>query len=158
MLSPWAAMMIPVSIAAAPIRDADGEIVGVSAVHRDVTERRQAFENAQRMAAIVKGSDDAIIASTLDGVIISWNKGRQTAVRLLRRGDHRHLRLGPESEGSARRSDRRRTQPLLDRSTAWSVVDIAVARVLADVGTSCVVNAPKLRQQEQLSEQLQGVR
>ncbi len=37
----------------------------------------------------------------------------------------------------------------------WSDADIAVARVLADVATSYVVNASKLRQQEQLSEQLQ---
>jgi len=37
----------------------------------------------------------------------------------------------------------------------WSEEDIAVARVLADVATSYVVNASKLRQQEQLSEQLQ---
>ena len=37
----------------------------------------------------------------------------------------------------------------------WSDVDIAVAGVLADVATSYVGNASKLRQQEQLSEQLQ---
>jgi GAF domain-containing protein len=37
----------------------------------------------------------------------------------------------------------------------WSDEDIAVARVLADVATSYVVNAAKLRQQEQLSERLQ---
>ena len=37
----------------------------------------------------------------------------------------------------------------------WSDEDIAVAAVLADVATSYVVNASKLRQQEQLSEQLQ---
>jgi len=37
----------------------------------------------------------------------------------------------------------------------WSDGDIAVAGVLADVATSYVVNASKLRQQEQLSEQLQ---
>jgi GAF domain-containing protein len=37
----------------------------------------------------------------------------------------------------------------------WSDEDIAVASVLADVATSYVVNASKLRQQEQLSEQLQ---
>jgi len=37
----------------------------------------------------------------------------------------------------------------------WSDVDIAVAGVLADVATSYVVNASKLRQQQQLSEQLQ---
>jgi GAF domain-containing protein len=37
----------------------------------------------------------------------------------------------------------------------WSDEDIGVAAVLADVATSYVVNASKLRQQEQLSEQLQ---
>jgi len=38
----------------------------------------------------------------------------------------------------------------------WSDEDIAVAGVLADVATSYVVNASKLRQQEQLTEQLQA--
>jgi GAF domain-containing protein len=38
---------------------------------------------------------------------------------------------------------------------AWTDEDIAVAGVLADVATSYVVNASKLHQQEQLSEQLQ---
>jgi GAF domain-containing protein len=37
----------------------------------------------------------------------------------------------------------------------WSDEDLGVAGVLADVATSYVVNASKLRQQEQLSEQLQ---
>ena len=37
----------------------------------------------------------------------------------------------------------------------WTDEDMAVAGVLADVATSYVVNASKLRQQEQLSEQLQ---
>lgn len=37
----------------------------------------------------------------------------------------------------------------------WSDEDMSVATVLADVATSYVVNASKLRQQEQLSEQLQ---
>jgi GAF domain-containing protein len=37
----------------------------------------------------------------------------------------------------------------------WSDGDIAVAAVLADVATSYVVNASKLRQQQQLTEQLQ---
>ena len=37
----------------------------------------------------------------------------------------------------------------------WSEDDIAVACVLADVATSYVINASKIRQQQQLSEQLQ---
>lgn len=38
---------------------------------------------------------------------------------------------------------------------AWSEEDLAAAAVLADVATSYVINASKMRQQEQLSEQLQ---
>jgi two-component system cell cycle sensor histidine kinase/response regulator CckA len=65
--------MFPVSITIAPIRDEDGEVVGTSAVHRDVTEQRQAFETAQRMASIVQFSGEAIFGRTLDGIITSWN-------------------------------------------------------------------------------------
>jgi PAS domain S-box-containing protein len=65
--------VFPVSVTVGPIRDDDGVIVGSSAVARDVTEQRRAFHAAQRMAAIVESSEDAIIGSTIEGVITSWN-------------------------------------------------------------------------------------
>ncbi len=69
---------LPVSITISPIRDEDGEIVGATAIHRDITEQKKAFETAQRMTAIVEGSDDAIIGCTLDGIVTSWNPAAAT--------------------------------------------------------------------------------
>jgi PAS domain S-box-containing protein len=65
--------VFPASVTVAPIRDEDGEIIGTSAMVRDVTEQRRAFETAQRMAAIVESSDDAMLSGSLDGTITSWN-------------------------------------------------------------------------------------
>lgn len=41
------------------------------------TERREAEDAATRLAAIVEGTDDAVIAMTLDGVITGWNRGAE---------------------------------------------------------------------------------
>ncbi|MCP2243566.1 PAS domain S-box protein [Lentzea aerocolonigenes] len=45
----------------------------VYAVARDTTAQRAADDAAARLAAIVKGTDDAVIGQTLDGIITSWN-------------------------------------------------------------------------------------
>ncbi|MEO8518864.1 MAG: EAL domain-containing protein, partial [Dermatophilaceae bacterium] len=65
--------VFPVSVTVAPILDENGAVIGTTAIPRDVTEQRRAFEAAERMAAIVENSDDAIVSATLDGIITSWN-------------------------------------------------------------------------------------
>jgi PAS domain S-box-containing protein len=65
--------VFPVSLTISALRDADGEVVGTSVIHRDLTEQKGALASAQRMAAIVEYSYEAIIGRTLDGVITSWN-------------------------------------------------------------------------------------
>ena len=68
---------IPIDDSAAPIRTADGQIVGAVLVFRDITERRRYEQTLARLAAIVEASDDAILTKTLDGTITTWNPGAE---------------------------------------------------------------------------------
>ena len=59
----------------APVEDSNGEVVSYIAIKRDVTERRAAEEAQRFLAAIVESSEDAIIACTPAGMILTWNRG-----------------------------------------------------------------------------------
>ena len=68
---------VPIGDSAAPIQTAQGHLVGVVLVFRDITSQRDYERTLLRLAAIVESSDDAIVTKTFDGVITSWNPGAE---------------------------------------------------------------------------------
>ena len=56
-----------------PIRDERGRICGVAGVGRDITARKREERERERLATIVKASNDAIIYVDNDCKIMSWN-------------------------------------------------------------------------------------
>jgi PAS domain S-box-containing protein len=63
----------PVDISLSPLPTPDGMLL--TAAIRDMTDRKRAEEARALLATVVEASDDAITAQTLDGVIMSWNRG-----------------------------------------------------------------------------------
>jgi PAS domain S-box-containing protein len=61
----------PVEISLSPLPMPDGLYV-VSAI-RDISERQRAARDRASLATIVEASGDAIVGTTLDGIVTSWN-------------------------------------------------------------------------------------
>ncbi|MBI2226825.1 MAG: PAS domain S-box protein, partial [Betaproteobacteria bacterium] len=64
---------VDVAASVSAIKDNGGSIIGIAAILRDITGRKQAEETQAKLSAIVEHSSDAIIGRTLDRTIISWN-------------------------------------------------------------------------------------
>ena len=66
-----------VSLTISPVRDKDGNVIGVSKIARDITDQRQMDITRSRLAAIVESADDAILSKDLNGIITTWNRAAE---------------------------------------------------------------------------------
>ena len=60
-----------------PVRDEQGEIARYAGIAEDVSERKWAEKERLRLAAIIELTEDAIVSTTLEGIIIAWNHGAE---------------------------------------------------------------------------------
>lgn len=66
-----------VLISGQAICSADGTKLGAVVALHDVTARRRVERELSRLASIVQSSEEAILAVTLDGTLVSWNAGAE---------------------------------------------------------------------------------
>jgi PAS domain S-box-containing protein len=105
---------VEVSLTVSPIKNARGEIIGISSISRDITENRRAQLELERQAAVLREQAQMldlanVMARDLEGHIILWNTGMEkmygwTKKEALGRVSHELLRTEfPESQKEIRR-------------------------------------------------------
>ena len=60
-----------------PLRDASGQVIGLTCIALDITERRKAEDQVHRQAELLHLTHDAIFVCDLDGQIQFWNRGAE---------------------------------------------------------------------------------
>jgi PAS domain S-box-containing protein len=69
--------VVSTHVRASLVRDGCGNPQYVVVQIEDITERKKAEESLALLASIVESSDDAVVCGTLDGTLLSWNRGAE---------------------------------------------------------------------------------
>lgn len=69
--------MIDISVSTAPIRDAEGRVIGIMSVYVDITEQKATKDWLHRQAELLEQAHDAMLVWKLDGSIEYWNRAAE---------------------------------------------------------------------------------
>jgi diguanylate cyclase (GGDEF)-like protein/PAS domain S-box-containing protein len=67
----------PALVTNTPVLNDRQELVAIIGVSTDITERKRGEESARSLSAIVESTADAIFTQTIDGTILTWNRGAE---------------------------------------------------------------------------------
>jgi diguanylate cyclase (GGDEF)-like protein/PAS domain S-box-containing protein len=67
----------PAIVTDTPVFDDTGQLVAIIGISTDISERKNAEETARTLAEIVQTTGDAIFTKSVEGVILTWNRGAE---------------------------------------------------------------------------------
>ena len=67
----------PVVVDLSSVYDEEGALLYRAAYVQDITDEKEAEADRSRLASLVRSTDDAIVAETLDGTIVDWNRAAE---------------------------------------------------------------------------------